>query len=296
MTSYVWTTIVPGSSDFVGGDIVAGILSCAGFETSDICLLLDLGTNGEMVLGNKEKLLVTSTAAGPAFEGGNITCGTASIPGSIDKVKIQNQKAIIKTIKNEMPPVGICGTGLVSAIAQLRRNKIIDEQGNLRYPYSQNGFTLWTQDNGESIKLYQKDIREFQMAKSAVRAGIEILMLEYGCQAEEVRQVYLAGGFGTNLSADEVIATGILPEEFRNKIIPIGNGALCGAIQIGITEIKAREWMQEMILNEEKNAGEEFEKQIIQLSKIKNIKNRTKNISLAEHNSFSKLYMEYMEF
>ena len=240
-------TILPGISAFVGGDIVAGILCCPGFETKEISLLIDLGTNGEMVLGDQEKLLVTSTAAGPAFEGGNIVCGTASIPGSIDRVKVQNRKAVVKTIQNKMPPIGICGTGLVSAISQLKQNKIIDIQGNMLYPYNENGFPLWIQNEGQSIKIYQKDIREFQMAKAAIRAGIEILMEEYGCLAGEIKQVYLAGGFGTNVSAEDVIITGILPEEFRGKIVPIGNGALQGAIKVGLMhrEVQNREKIRE---------------------------------------------------
>lgn len=269
--------ILPAISAFVGGDIVAGILACPVFETEGISLLLDLGTNGEIVLGNKEKLLVTSTAAGPAFEGGNITCGTASIPGSIDRVKIQNQKAIVKTIKNQMPPIGICGTGLVSVIAQLLENKIIDEQGNLRYPYSENGFTLWVQNHGESIKLYQKDIREFQMAKSAIRAGVEILMQEYGCQVTDIKQIYLAGGFGTNLLADDVVVTGILPQEWKDKIIPIGNGALQGAVKVGMEKAECHKTMEGI--------------QVIQ-----NIRNRAKNISLAEHDSFQEMYLKHMDF
>lgn len=269
--------IFPAISAFVGGDIVAGILACPLFETEGISLLLDLGTNGEIVLGNKEKLLVTSTAAGPAFEGGNITCGTASIPGSIDRVKIQNQKAIVKTIKNQMPPIGICGTGLVSVIAQLLENKIIDEQGNLRYPYSENGFTLWVQNHGESIKLYQKDIREFQMAKSAIRAGVEILMQEYGCQVTDIKQIYLAGGFGTNLLADDVVVTGILPQEWKDKIIPIGNGALQGAVKVGMEKAECHKTMEGI--------------QVIQ-----NIRNRAKNVSLAEHDSFQEMYLKHMDF
>ena len=103
--------------------MVADLLVCPGFETEELNLLIDLGTNGEMVLGNKDRLVATSTAAGPAFEGGNITCGTASIPGSISRVKIQNHRAIVKTIQDKTPPVGICGTGLISAISQLRQHK-----------------------------------------------------------------------------------------------------------------------------------------------------------------------------
>lgn len=264
-------TILPGISAFVGGDIVAGILSCPGFETKDISLLIDLGTNGEMVLGNEEKMLATSTAAGPAFEGGNIIYGTASIPGSINRVKIQNRKAVIKTIQNKMPPIGICGTGLVSVIAQLKQNKMMDEQGNLSYPYNENGFPLWTQNHKDSIKIYQKDIREFQMAKSAIRAGVEILMEEYGCLAEEIKHVYLAGGFGTNVVIEDIIVTGILPEEFRDRIISIGNGALQGAVKVGMTD-------REATILREKRIQE------------------AASISLAEHKSFHERYLKYLEF
>lgn len=258
-------TILPGISAFVGGDITACILGCPGFETEEICLLVDLGTNGEMVLGNSEKLMATSTAAGPAFEGGNIVDGTAAISGSIDKVKIQNQKAVVKTIKNEMPPVGICGTGLVSAIAELKKSKLMDNDGNLKYPYTKIGFSLWTQENGERIAVYQKDIREFQMAKSAVRAGIEILMEEYGCEAKDVKHVYLAGGFGTKLSEEDVLKVGIFPEAWRGKIVSIGNGVLQGAIRVG-------------------------------KEKIDNVKKNIRTISLAEHKSFQERYLKYMNF
>ena len=210
-------TILPGISAFVGGDIVADVVACEGFETEEICLLIDLGTNGEMVLGNKARLLTASAAAGPAFEGGNITCGMASIPGSICQVKIQNQKAIVRTIKSEMPPNGICGTGLVSAMAQLKQNRLINEDGELKQPYHKNGFPLWIFENGEKIALYQKDVREFQMAKAAIRAGIEILMEEYGCIATEVKSVFIAGGFGRAINIEDILTTGIMPEAFRNK-------------------------------------------------------------------------------
>lgn len=227
-------TILPGISAFVGGDIAAGILNCPGFETEEISLLIDLGTNGEIVLGNKERLLTTSAAAGPAFEGGNICCGTAGIPGSICQVKISNYRAIIKTINEKNPPEGICGTGVVSAIAQLKQNKLIDEQGGLIYPYHEKGYPLWTFENGEKIAIYQKDIREFQMAKSAIRAGIEVLMEEYGCSAKEIANIYLAGGFGKGLSVSDAIETGILPEDFRGRVAAIGNASLKGSILYGM--------------------------------------------------------------
>lgn len=289
-------TILPGISAFVGGDIVAGILACPGFETSDVCLLVDLGTNGEMVLGNHKKLMAASTAAGPAFEGGNITNGIACVPGSIEKVKIQNQKAVIKTIKNEMPPIGVCGTGLVSVMAQLKRSKLMDSNGILRYPYNEKGFPLWTQKNGEKIAIYQNDIREFQMAKSAIRAGVEILIEEYGCEAKDVKHVYLAGGFGTNLSEEDVLDVGIFPEEWKGRIVSIGNGALQGAIQVG--RVKAEEWKKILELNQ---SHENILKTDIKISNEQywntdNIKKNVRTLSLAEHKSFQEKYLKYMNF
>lgn len=261
-------TILPGISAFVGADIVADIMSCPGFETGGIHLLIDLGTNGEMVLGNKDGLLVTSVAAGPAFEGGNITHGTASVPGAISQVKIENQRAIIRTIDNKMPPVGICGTGLISAIAQLKKQKLLDEQGNLNYPYDQKDFSLWKNEKGDKVSLYPKDIREFQLAKAALRAGIEILLQEYGCRAEEVSHIYLAGGFGTKVREEEVIETGILPKEFAGKTEAIGNGVLKGMLAFGISK--------------------ENKKQICN--------GNVRSISLAEMKEFQEMYIKYVNF
>lgn len=262
-------TILPGISAFVGGDIVADVVACEGFETEEICLLIDLGTNGEMVLGNKDRLLTASAAAGPAFEGGNITCGMASIPGSICQVKIQNQKAIIRTIKSEMPPNGICGTGLVSAMAQLKQNRLINEDGELKQPYHKNGFPLWIFENGEKIALYQKDVREFQMAKAAIRAGIEILMEEYGCIPAEVKSVFIAGGFGRAINIEDILTTGIMPEAFRDKISIIGNGVLHGIFSLGTKAVTTKH--------------------------VEMICQRAENVTLSQKESFQKKYVEYMK-
>ena len=281
-------TILPGISAFVGGDIVSGILCCPGFETEEICLLIDLGTNGEMVLGNKNRFLTASAAAGPAFEGGNVICGTANIPGSICQVKIQNQRAIVKTIKSEMPPVGICGSGLVSGIAQLKQNKIIDEQGSLRYPYSKQGYPFWTFENGEKIAVYQQDIREFQKAKSAIRSGIEILMEEYGCKEEDISHIYLAGGFGSNLSVEDAVITGILPGTFLEKTESIGNSALKGAIYYGLR------WNESD--KTERIFGKNCRDKVRIEEETTGIVRRSKNISLAENRKFEELYLKYMGF
>ena len=278
------TIILPGISAFVGGDLMAGILVCPGFQTEELSLLIDFGTNGEMVLGNKHKLLTASTAVGPAFEGGGITCGMAGIPGSICRVKIEKQRAVVKTIQNKLPPLGICGTGLVSAVTELLENCLIDEQGVFRYPYQKTGYPLWTFENGEKIAVYQRDIREFQMAKSAIRTGIDILMEEYGCKVDEIKHVYLAGGFGVHLSERDAVTTGMLPGEFTGKIEFIGNGALKGAILAGM------EWAEEIINGA---AGKEISSVN---GNIKHIVETSRNIVLAESGMFHEKYMKYMDF
>ena len=281
-------TILPGISAFVGGDIVADLLVCPGFETEEISLLIDLGTNGEMVLGNKEKLLVTSTAAGPAFEGGNITCGTASVPGSISQVKIQNQRAVVKTIQDKIPPVGVCGTGLISAISQMREHKILDEQGGLKSPYQKQGYPLWISENGDRIAIYQQDVREFQMAKSAIRAGIEILMKEYACAVGEISKVYLAGGFGAHLLEEDAIVTGILPKEFEGKTESIGNGALKGCIRYGM------EMCAEMTRDEIQD--EKPKNKVCIETRVKEMINKTFDIPLAQKQEFQEKYIMFLDF
>lgn len=269
-------TILPGISAFVGGDIVSGLLVCPGFETEELNLLIDLGTNGEIVLGNKKKLLVTSAAAGPVFEGGNIVCGMASIPGSICRVKMENRRVIVKTIGNVMPPVGICGTGLVSIISQLIQNKQIKTEGELVPPYDKNGITLGSSQNGQKVALYSSDVRQFQMAKAAIRSGIEVLIQEYGCKVSEIKNIYLAGGMGVHLLEEDAICVGMIPEEFRGKIKVVGNAALSGAIEYG---------------KREKN-----EDKIDLKDKIHEIILRTQVVSLAKNECFEKLYFKYMEF
>ncbi len=222
-------TVLPGISTYVGGDIVAGLYSCEFQKTDEICLLVDLGTNGEMALGNGRKILVTSTAAGPAFEGGNISCGMGSVAGAICGVKLEHTKAKVSTIY-EKAPIGICGTGVVETVAELVREGLLDETGLLDEDYFEEGFPLAHTLDGKTIVLTQKDIRELQLAKAAIRAGIETLLLRYGVGKDEVAKVYLAGGFGYRLDTIKAIAIGMLPEEFAGKIYAVGNSCLAGVV------------------------------------------------------------------
>ncbi len=222
--------VFPGISTYVGGDVVAGLYACEFSESDEICLLVDLGTNGEMALGNRQKILVTSTAAGPAFEGGNISCGMGSIAGAICSVNLEQTKVQVSTIQEKIP-LGICGTGVVETAAELLREGLIDETGLLVEDYFEEGFPLaWTVE-GKAIKFLQKDIRELQLAKAAIRAGVETLLLRYGVQKDEIARVYLAGGFGYRLDTAKAIAIGMLPEEFAGKIQSVGNSCLAGVVK-----------------------------------------------------------------
>lgn len=271
-------TLLPGISAFVGADIVSGMYQCAFTSKERPSLLIDLGTNGEMAIGTKDRLLVTSAAAGPAFEGGNITYGIGSVAGAICGVHIEKNKAEaakeeytveLKTIANAKP-CGICGTGVLEAIARLLEQGVIDETGYMAEAYFEKGFPLAKKADGEVIFLTQKDVREIQLAKSAVRAGLETLLLRYGVTYDELENVYLAGGFGHFLDVETAVRIGMLPKELKEKTVSIGNASLNGAIRY-LLETDSRQQCEQIVSNAEE-------------------------ISLARDVAFQDLYMEHMMF
>ena len=221
--------LIPGISTYVGADITAGMLSCGFDRQEKTCLLIDLGTNGEMAIGNKDKILVTSTAAGPAFEGGNISCGMGSVKGAICNVKIENDNVSVRTI-GEKAPIGLCGTGVIETVYELLQNELLDETGMLDEDYFDDGFVLAQTPKGEDITFTQKDVREIQLAKSAVRAGMETLLLRFGVSYDDVDRVFLAGGFGYKINLEKAIGIGLLPEELHDKISAVGNSSLGGTV------------------------------------------------------------------
>ncbi len=261
--------LLPGISAYVGGDIVSGLYACGIAEKEEVSLLVDLGTNGEMAIGNCERILTTSTAAGPAFEGGNITWGTGSIPGAICSVEIEDGEAKIKTIR-EQTPTGICGTGVVEAVAALLKEELIDETGLFDEDYFDDGFCLAVTEDGSEILFTQKDVREIQLAKAAIRAGIETLLLRYGVEKEEVAKIYLAGGFGYKLDLEKAFAIGMLPEAFRGRVEAVGNSSLHGAVRY---------------LREAQAEGD-----------IKNLISVSEEISLSADKDFNAFYMDAMMF
>lgn len=241
--------ILPGISTYVGADIVAGLLVSHFYEEEGPCMLIDLGTNGEMAIGGKSRRIATSTAAGPAFEGGNISCGTGSVPGAICSVSYDKGYMEWETIGNQ-PPSGICGTGVLDITAELVKHDIVDETGLLDDDYFDLGVEIARKADGEPILFTQKDVREIQLAKAAVRAGIQVLLKRYGADCDQIRTVYLAGGFGFSLDVEKAIAVGLLPEGFRGKIKIAGNSSLEGARVCLLCEdmlLKARQLARETL-------------------------------------------------
>ena len=222
-------TLLPGMSTYVGADITAGIWQCGLASSDDVSLFVDLGTNGEMALGNKGQRFIASAPAGPALEGGKLTWGTGSVPGAICGVRIERGRAKVRTIDHAVP-VGICGTGILEAMAGLVREGLVDETGKLVEPYFHKGFPLASTLDYRRITLSQQDIREIQMAKSAIRAGIESLIERSGISRQRIRQVWLAGGFGYYLDPQKAAVIGLLPADLAERTTAVGNTSLKGAI------------------------------------------------------------------
>ena len=238
-------TLLPGISAFVGADIAAGMLACGMDEEERPSLLLDLGTNGEMVLALEDKMIATSAPAGPALEGGNISCGVASVTGAISKVRVIGERTIIGTIGNT-PATGICGTGVLELVAGLYENHIIDASGQMKEKYREEGFPLARMKDGKQITFTQQDIREVQLAKAAIHSGIELLLEHAGISMGEIKKVYLAGGFGVYLDVHIAAGIGLLPAELEKCTKAVGNTSLQGCIAYGSSE-ENRSRTEEMI-------------------------------------------------
>ncbi|HZJ78344.1 MAG TPA: ASKHA domain-containing protein [Clostridia bacterium] len=202
-------------SAFVGADITCAILA-SGMMADKESLLIDLGTNGEMAYLKNGKLTCCSTAAGPAFEGAGISQGMAASDGAIDKVFLNNQGKIEYTVLGDSKAKGICGSGLIDAIACMLEIGVIDETG-----YIENDFEI----DDSSIKITLEDIRAVQLAKSAIRAGIETLTKNKG----DIETLYISGGFGNYVNKANCVKIGLIPNETKDIIKVVGNASLSGA-------------------------------------------------------------------
>ena len=246
-------------SAYVGADITAAVLASS-IKQYQTALLVDIGTNGEMVLKHKDNFFCCSTAAGPCFEGAGISCGLPAISGAIDHV-FWNRGKIEYTTIDHAPATGICGSGLVDAIAVLLQAGIVDETG-----YMENDFHF----DDSNVFLSCEDIRKFQLAKSAIRSGIDTLLHEENIHSEDIEIFEIAGGFGNYLNIESATITGLIPDALALKASPIGNAAGAGCAMI--------------LQNSEL------------LNDCKRIASCAKTISLADSTYFSERYIENMLF
>lgn len=230
--------LCPALAGYVGGDITAGLLFSGAYESESECLFLDIGTNGEMGIGNKDGFTCCATAAGPAFEGAEIECGMDGSEGAISEVRLIDGELELGVI-GDVEATGICGSGLVDALCTMLRCGAIQENGRMSTPseVSENiGRRLRPDENGRmrfylTNKVYVSgdDVRQLQMAKSAIRAGIETLLAVRKIKYDDLRHVIIAGGFGAYMDVGSACGIGLLPPAFLNKTHHAGNTAGGGA-------------------------------------------------------------------
>lgn len=210
----------PSIGSFVGSDILAGIIATGLHLKDKYTALIDLGTNGEIVIGNRERIVCASTAAGPAFEGANISMGMRAVTGAISSLKLVNDQMVASVIGNATPK-GICGSALIDAVAILRKG---DQLGMFGEINSGEPDILLT----GKVRLTQRDINEFQLAKAAIAAGLTILANYLSIKLNNISELYIAGGFGNYINIQNVVETGMI-ELPPGKIRKMGNTALIGA-------------------------------------------------------------------
>ena len=211
--------VLPNIAGFVGGDTV-GCMTATRFDQREaLTLLLDIGTNGEMVLGDRHRRVACSAAAGPAFEGAKISCGMGGAPGAVEHVTLKNGQLSYSVIGGGEPK-GLCGSGLLDLVAALLELGIIDGSGRM----AEKTFVLCP-----NVTLTQKDVREVQLAKAAIRAGIELLCAHLGSKPEDIQAVLLAGAFGSYMNPASACRIGMIPPVLLERIQSIGNAAGEGA-------------------------------------------------------------------
>lgn len=231
--------VLPSVAGYVGADIVAGVAATDMADSEKFSLYIDIGTNGEIALGNRDKIFSCATAAGPAFEGARIQCGVGGIEGAISGYADGTYQTI-----GDKKPVGICGSGLIDIIGDLIRLGTIGIMGMAGEPVviAPQIETVLDHD----IVITPKDVSEVQLAKSAIYTGIKIMMKEAGITFDQIDKLYLAGGFGNYINVKNAIQIGMLPAELHSKIIPIGNNAGTGA-QLALKSVDFEREVQKVI-------------------------------------------------
>ena len=263
---------LPMVGSFVGGDITAGILVSRIYQAERISLLLDIGTNGEIVLGNKEFLVACAASAGPAFEGGEISCGMRATAGAIDSVRIfHHPLKVSATTIGDSPPVGLCGTGLIDAMAEMLLAGVLDRNGNFQVDRAPDRFRTGSDDgrpefllvsaaesgSGRDVVVTQADIENLIRTKGAIYAAADSLVQSVGLSFADVERLYIAGAFGNKLDIASCITIGLLPDVQVDRIRFIGNSSIAGtkAIMLDhemfeqIYEIRDRIAYQELMVD-----------------------------------------------
>jgi uncharacterized 2Fe-2S/4Fe-4S cluster protein (DUF4445 family) len=233
---------LPHVASYVGADITSGVLSSGIHEAEEISMLIDIGTNGEIVIGNKDWLVCCASSAGPAFEGGGIKAGIRAMEGAIQRVEIDPLDYIVRydTI-GQVKPIGICGSGLIDTLTELLKARIIDQSGNINTNIPTKriietedglGFVLVCKEDsggGEDIIITQSDISNLIFSKGAIYTACVVLAKKIGFEINNIERIYIAGGFGNYLNIDKSIMIGLLPDIARNRYRFIGNSSLVGA-------------------------------------------------------------------
>jgi len=238
---------VPMVGSYVGGDITAGILASGMYKSERLSLLLDIGTNGEVVLGNKDFLVACSASAGPAFEGASVSCGMRATSGAIDSVRIfQREPMVSATTIDGSPPVGLCGTGLIDTLAGMVLAGIVDRSGRFRVDRAKERFQ-YTEDDGRpefvlvsakesggqrDVIITQADIENLIRTKGAIYAAADSLVQSVGLSFDDLQRVYIAGAFGNRLDVASCVTIGLLPDVPAERIRFLGNSSVAGAKMI----------------------------------------------------------------
>ncbi|MBP2134233.1 uncharacterized 2Fe-2S/4Fe-4S cluster protein (DUF4445 family) [Methanomicrobium sp. W14] len=249
-------TAVPLIGGFIGSDAVANLLITKIYETDEVSLVIDIGTNTEILLGNSKGIMACSTPSGPSFEGAHISSGMKAVSGAIESVKIEENDVTFTTIDNAKPK-GICGSGIIDLVACMYNAGIITRTGKFKdksnprikegekspeYIIAEGKYT----ENGKDITITEKDINEFLLAKGSIRSGWKILHEKYGIDPMNVDKVYLAGSFGTHVNIENAITLGIIPGIDRKNIVFAGETAVGGA-KIALKSLFERDKLEKIL-------------------------------------------------
>lgn len=240
---YASVSFISGVGSYVGGDITSGLLCCdIPYDNEKISLFIDIGTNGEMVVGNSDWMISCACSAGPAFEGSGIKCGMRASLGAIEYISIsEGGKDISYRTIGEGKPIGICGSGLISLLGQMLTNGVIDQMGKINNNLSKerivesghnHGYILEFAENtanGEDIVIWETDIENIMRTKAAIYSAASLILENVGIDWSMIEDIYIAGGFGRFIELDHAVVIGLLPDLPREKFKYIGNSSLTGA-------------------------------------------------------------------